>query len=92
MLEFLQGITANTTTFAGQGCATESVCEPREGVSVYSGVFSYAISTIMECYPAPITTNSAIVHHISWMKATSLHLIATSVMSSFCFLSHNSFL
>nr|XP_056703690.1 phospholipase A2 inhibitor and Ly6/PLAUR domain-containing protein-like [Euleptes europaea] len=91
-LDSLQGITANTTTFAAKGCATRSICEPKHGVSVYSGVLSYTITTIQACHPAPITTNSAYVRHISWTKPISLFLVAISVTSSFCFLSHTSFL
>ncbi|XP_060113711.1 phospholipase A2 inhibitor and Ly6/PLAUR domain-containing protein-like [Heteronotia binoei] len=88
MLDSLEDITAATTTFAAKGCATKSVCEPRRGVSVYSGVFSYTIAKIKECRQAPLTKNSANVHHISWTKPISLFLLAISIASASCFLSH----
>ncbi|XP_054854702.1 phospholipase A2 inhibitor and Ly6/PLAUR domain-containing protein-like [Eublepharis macularius] len=85
-LEKLQGITATSTTFAAKGCATKSACESRQGMSAYSGGYSYTISTIKECYPAPISTNSAYAHDDSWMEPVSLDLITISVMSTFYFL------
>ncbi|XP_062996727.1 phospholipase A2 inhibitor and Ly6/PLAUR domain-containing protein-like [Elgaria multicarinata webbii] len=89
MLDLLQNITAVSSRFTARGCSTQSVCEHSKEMSVFSGPFTYTVSRVKECYPAPPSTNSACLHHRSWGGLFSQPTIA--LMSSY-FLFLSSFL